>query len=286
MFGFVDDVVWKVGAAIRVQVNAYAGAAYAPHPNESLTEQQLLSKAAFFMHHFDMKNMRRARDTMAAAVERDPENPMALAMYSYTLLHSIPLATESIEDIDVDGVLAIADKAVYFGSSVDYAFHNRARIRLWLRRDHHGCTQDAKRALEINPGFHFAREDLALVDIFGVNALRGVERLEDIIRRLPAQPSTPYRLSILGIGYAILGDMASAMTHALDAYERKPMVRLHAIAYAAAASQDATIIGSAGFHTMVEHHGLRVRDATRFPFSQEKDTAMLAVMLQQTGLPE
>ncbi len=285
MFGFVDDVVWKTGAAIRVQVNAYAGAAHAAQPDQSLSGQQLLSKAAFFMHHFDTKNMSRARDTMAAAVAREPENPMALAMYSYTLMHSIPLAIENIEDIDVTGVLSLADKAVYFGAGIDYVFHNRARIRLWLRRDHQGCIQDAKRALEINPGFHFAREDLALVDIFANHTRRGVAGLTDIVGRLPAQPGTPYRLSILGIGHAILGDTALAMRRALDAYERKPMVRLHALAYAAAAAKDPTVTGSPGFRAMVEHHRLRVGDAARFPFARNEDTATLALMLRQSGLP-
>ena len=286
MFSFVDGVVGKVSAATRVHINAYAGAVYASQPDESLTVQQLLAKAAFFFHHFDAKNTALSRNTMTVAVAKAPENPMALAMQAYALMQTIPIAIERIEDIDVDAVMSFADRSVYHGPNVDFTFHNRARIRLWLCRDHDGCAQDARRALAINPVYHLANEDLALADIFGGNVARGVGNLEKIIKQGPAQPVTPNRLSMLGIGYAILGDMASAMAHSLDAYERKPVVRLHALAYAAAASEDATIVGSAEFRSMVENHGLRVRDAARFPFAQEEDTAMYAAMLQRSGLPE
>lgn len=286
MFAFVDDVVWRASAAIRVQVNAFAGAAYATTSNDSLTVQQLLSKAAYLMHQFDAANMKLAQETTETAVARAPENPMALSMYSYALMHSVPLAMNRVADIDSEKVLAIADKAVHHGPKVDYAFHNRARIRLWLRRDHYGCVQDARRALAINPGFHFATEDLALADIFGANVSTGVESLETIVTQFPTHPTTPYRRSILAVGYTILGDTPSALTHALDAYERRPAVRLHALAYAAAASGDISRTGSAEFRKMVDHHNLNVADAKRFPFEQEKETETLAAIFRQAGLPD
>lgn len=285
-FSFIDDVVDKVGAAIRVHVNAYAGAVYASRPDQELTLQQLLAKAAFLFHRFDAKGAELSRRTMAAAVAIAPEDPMTLAMHSYAMFQTIPLCIERIEDIDVEAVMSYADKSVYFGPNVDFAFHNRSRTRLWLRRDHDGCIMDAKRSLAINPGYHLANEDLALADIFGGDVARGLECLEETLMRFPAQPITPYRLSILGLGYAISGDTTSALRHALDGYERRPLVRIHALAYAAAASGDASVTGSPRFRDMVAHHGLSVRDADRFPFAREADTAALADMLRRSRLPD
>ena len=54
--------------------------------------------------------------------------------------------------------------------------------------------------------------------------------LEAVMRQVPEQPITPYRLSILGIGHALLGNRETALGYALDGYERKPLVRLHALA--------------------------------------------------------
>lgn len=286
LFSFVDDIVWQVGAAIRVQLNAHAGAGYSHLPDGELTGQQLLSKAAFHMHQFDPRSMAIAKASMAAAVEVEPNNPMALAMFSYALMQSVPLAMDSGDDIDADEVLSIADKAVEIGPKVDYTFHNRARIRLWLRRDHQGCRQDAKRALIINPGFHFAKEDLALADIFGGSVAAGVESLGSIVQNFPDHPTTPYRLSILSLGYTMLDDTKSALIHALDAYERKSIIRLHPLAYAAAAAGNTAITGSNEFHQIVEDHKLRVLDANRFPFADEATSSRLASILREAGLPE
>lgn len=286
LFGFVDEVVGKVGAAMRVHINAYAGAVYASQPDEQLTEQQLLAKAAYLFHHFDATNTALSRKTMNFAVAKSPESPMALAMQSYAMMQTVPLFIERAEDMDIDTVMSLADSAVYHGPNVDFVFHNRARIRLWLRGDLDGCAKDAKRALAINSNYHLAYEDLALVDIFGGNALSGAEKLEKIIEQVPAQPNTPYRLSILGIGYAIAGDMAAAVSHALDGYERKPLVPLHALAYAAAVAGDKTIVNTSEFKSMVQHHKMKISDAHRFPFARQDDTTKLATMLQQSGVPE
>ncbi len=285
-FAFVDDVVWRVGAAIRVHVNAHAGAALATRSNDGLSVQELLSKAAYFMHLSDSRSMQSARDAVGAALAKDPESAMALAMQSYALMYAVPLAAERAEDIDVRAILTIADRAVHLGPGIDYTFHNRARIRLWLRGDHRGCREDARRALAINADFHFAIEDLALADIFGAEPARGVTSMEDIIRQLPTHTSTPYRLSILAIGHVVLGDMASALSYARDAYERRPMVRLHALAYAAAAAGDATLTGTDEFRAMVAEHELCQADAARFPFARDADRAALAALLRRSGLPE
>ncbi len=286
IFSFVDGVVDKVSAAIRVHVNAYAGAVYASQSDDGLSIQQLMAKAAFFMHHFDAKNVALSRQTMSTTVARAQDNPMALAMHAYAMMQTIPLAIERVEEIDVDAVLSYANKAVQHGPNVDYVFHNRSRIRLWLRRDHDGCIKDARRALAINPGFHLAEEDLALADIFGGHATQGVENLAKLVNQAAAQPSMAYRLSILAIGHAIIGDMDAAISHAQDGYERKPLVPLHALVYAVAACDTPSIVKSAEFRSMVEQHGLTIDDASRFPFDQEEDKVAIADMLRRSGLPE
>ena len=285
VFDFVDEVVGSVSAAIRVHINTNVGAVYVTQPDVGLNLQQLLAKAAFCFNQFDARHSAISRKTMAVALAKASDNPMVLAMHSFALMQTVPLAIERVDDIDVEAVESFANKAVQQGSNVDWVFHNRARIRLWLRQDHDGCIKDATRALAINPVFHLANEDLALADIFGGNPSRGVEKLESIIRQAPTELTTPNRLSLLGIGYALAGDMVSATRHALDAYERTPLEPLSALAYAAAVSWDDDIVQSTEFRDMVEHHDLKVSDSTRFPFSRHEDTAVLAEMLQRSGLP-
>lgn len=284
LFGFVDDTISKISAAIRISINASAGLAYLSEPDETLSVQQLLSKAAVYMHHFDAKNAKLSCETMSAAIELAPDDPMVLAMQAYAMMQTVPLAIERAQDIDVDAAMSFADRSVYQGSNVDFVFHNRARMRLWLRADHAGCRNDAERALSINPGYHLAAEDLGLQKIFGGQISQGVAEFEAIMKQMPEQPITPYRLSILGIGYALMGDMTSAQKYALDGYERKPLVKLHALSYAAAASCSPEIVGSSEFQNMMVQHDLSTDDASRFPFATEEDRNKLAAFLHRASL--
>ena len=285
-FAFVDDVVWKVSAAIRIQINAFAGAALADVPDADLTVQQLMSKAAYLLHQFETATMESARQTLEQAYARQPENPMVLSMYSYALMQFVPLAMQRLGDIDVARIMSLADKAVQFGSRVDYAFHNRARIRLWLRRDHQGCIQDSRRALAINPGFHFAVEDIALAQIFGDDPGAGVVSLERLVQEFPTHPTTACRLSILALGYIALGDAERALAHAEDAHERKPAIRLHAIVYAAAASAVGDHTGRPAFGDMIRRLDLRTGDADRFPFASDERTKELVAAMRRAGVPD
>ena len=156
-------------------------------------------------------------------------------------------------------------------------------MRFWLRGDHEGCRNDAERALSINPGYHLAAEDLGLQKVFGGQIEQGVSEIEAILEQMPEQPITPYRLSILGIAYALLGDMTKARNYALDGYERKPLVRLHALAYAAASSDNEEIVGSPDFRTMMKQHSLSPQDASRFPFAKEADGQMLVALLHRAS---
>jgi adenylate cyclase len=286
IFDFIDEAVAKTSTALRAHFNAFAGAKYASHPDHTLTVQQLLAKAAFFFYHFDAPNAELSRKTMAIAVAKAATNPMAVAMQSYAIMQTVPLAIDWIEDIDSDTALSLADKSVNLGANIDFIFHNRANVRLWLRRDHPGCFADARRALEINPSYHLAREDIAIAEIFGGDRAKGLRQLEALIQQVPAEPITPYRLSILSIGLALAGDMEAARRHAKDGYERKPQVPIHAIAYAVSAAGDESVTGSRQFEELIKLHGLSASDAKRFPFTSGSDTNALADMLRQAGVPE
>jgi adenylate cyclase len=285
--GFLDDVVARISTALRFHMNAYAGAVYASRPDSELTFQQLLSKAAFFFYRVDAKSVEISRGTMEAAVAKAPEHPMALAMHAYAIMQTVPLAMGRVADIDADAAVSFADRSVDHGSNVDFVFRNRARIRLWLRRDHEGCRADARRALSINPRYHAAKENLSLADVFGGHATRGATRLAALLREAETEPfHTPYRHSMFGIAYALAGDGRAAVDHAREGYEQRPFIPVHALAYAIAASEDGFLTGADEFHAMIDRHGLTVRDADRLPFASESDALAVADRLRRPGLPE
>ena len=286
-FGFIDDTVAKINTGLRAHMNAYGGALYAAQPDEELTVQQLLSKAAFLFYHVDQKNVEQTRRTMETAIARAPKNPMALAMHSYAIMQTVPLAIERVSEIDVKKAMSFADRAIYHGSNVDFVHYHRGRTRLWLRRDHEGCRADANRALTINPDYHGAKEALALADLFGGRIECGISELKALLSEVAKEPyHTPYRHSMLGIAYRLLGDKQAAIYHGREGYEQKPFLPIHALAHAVAASGETTIINSAEFRAMIDHHALKISDADRLPFALESDHLAVADLLRRSGLQE
>ncbi len=285
-FDFLDRAVEKTDAALRTRINAFAGSEYVSAPNDSLSVQQLLSKAAYLFYQNDKLNSELARETMDAAYKKAPTNPMVLSMYAFAKMQSVTLAIEQANEIDTAAVLSLADKSVFLGSNIDVTFALRGLIRLWLSKDHTGCIADQMRALEINPNYHSAKRWAAEAKIFGDQREDGLRELDEVLSLVPEDPSNPVRHSYLAIGHVLAGNQDAAMKHATEGYDRKPLVRLHAIAYAAAAAGNTQITSSDRFLAMIEQHGVSTADADGFPFASESDTRLFAEKLRKAGVSE
>jgi adenylate cyclase len=278
---FLDRTVERVNVALRAHFNTYAGAAFAARPDNELNIQQLLTKAAYFIYRFDAENAARSRAVMEAAFKRSPDSAIVVAMYSYTLVQTVPLAIDRVLDVDAERAIRLADRAVSLGPDIDFVFHNRAKLRLWIQRDHDGCREDAQRILQINPTYHIAREDQACADIFSGNRAAGIRMLESLVEEVPREPLSPFRKSIIAIGYALEGNMAAALQSARSGFEEKPFVPIHAIAYAAAVSQDRKLARSQRFRALMRERHIEIRDAERIPLSDANDMARLKRLLEK-----
>jgi hypothetical protein len=76
------------------------------------------------------------------------------------------------------------------------------------------------------------------------------------------------------------------MLNAKEGFDRKPRVRICAIAYAAAAAGNRRIVSSDRFIGVVKQHRMSTADADRFPFASKSDTQLLAEKLRGAGVPE
>ncbi len=85
---------------------------------------------------------------------------------------------------------------------------------------------------------------------------------------------------------ALTGNHEAAMINAKEGFDRKPRVRICAIAYAAAAAGNCGIVSSDRYIRMVKQHRISTADADRFPFASKSDTQLLAERLRRAGVPE
>lgn len=283
---FIDDAAAKAATALRAQINAYGGAAVANRPDAELDLPDLLAKAAFFFYHHDAQSAELSQATMAAAVERAPENPMALAMRAWSIAQMAPFDLRPLPEPAAAEALDLAEKAVDHGPQVDFAFHCRAWLRLWLKADRSGCRADAERALRVNPGYHKGLQDRALADLFEGATATGVAALQAAVDEVPAEPITPLLLAMAGLGQLLLGDTAAARACAREGYETKPLARVTALAFAIVAADDADVVASPEFQAMCARRALSVSDAYRLPFADGATLDLFAARLRAAGLPE
>ena len=281
----VRDVARLVSGELRATINAYAGADAASLADDELDLNGLLSKAAFLFYRFDPKSTELSRVTMEHAMRKGPDNPMANAMMAWSLGHMVPFLEERAQDVDINRVMQLSDRAVDLGPRVDFVYHNRAWQRLWLKHDHDGCIADARRTQEINPDYHKGPQDQAVAEIFLGDTTTGIARLEDFMGKAPSEPVMPLILSFVGLGYLLLGDEAMALRFAEDGYERRPMIRVHSLVYAAAAASEDEITSTSDFRALVDRNSLTVSSAQQLPFRKANDLEMFVERLQRAGLP-
>jgi TolB-like protein len=281
----VRNVARLVSGELRTTINAYAGADAASLADNELDLNGLLSKAAFLFYRFDPKSTELSRVTMEHAIRKGPDNPMANAMMAWSLGHMVPFLEESPQDVDIDRVMRLSDRAVDLGPRVDFVYHNRAWQRLWLKHDHDGCIADARRTQEINPDYHKGPQDQAIAEIFRGDIRTGIARLEDFMSKAPSEPVMPLILSLVGLGYLLIGDEANALRFAEDGYERRPMIRVHSLVYAAVAASEREITSTSDFRALVERNKLTVSTAEQLPFRNANDLETFVARLQLAGLP-
>ena len=283
---FVEDAVRIASGELRVLLNAYDGSDIAQRPDEELEVGELLSKAAFLFYRHDPKSTELSRATMERAVALAPDNAMAVAMLAWSLAHMVPYLEDRVADVDVSRAMALADRAIDLNPRLDFAFHTRAWLRLWLRRDHEGCLADVARLLEINPDYHKGPQDRGLAEVFMGRPAEGIAMLGRVIGVAPAEPVVPLLEAVIAIGHLLLGQTEAARRHADEAYGRRPLMRLHGLVHAAAHSDDAGMTASPDFAAMVERLDLRAGDPFALPFATEDQAEMLADLLRRAGVPD
>jgi DNA-binding winged helix-turn-helix (wHTH) protein len=200
VFALIDHVTSWVYGAVRSHIYAFTGARFAEQPDDRLSIEELLWKAAYLLYRLDPDSSKAAQRTMEVAARLAPNNPMVLAVLAWSLAHTVWYGVDRIADVDVPRAMGLANKAVELGPRIDFVFCNRAHLRLWLKRDHEGCRTDAQRSLISNPGYHTGLLELSLADIFGGRPKAGADCLEVIINQVPADPLRPYFSAMAGLG--------------------------------------------------------------------------------------
>lgn len=140
--GLPRQITDKIGNVLRVHMFNHAGEDFLDQDDDELDTQELMAKAAYHMSRIQMRNRDVARNALAVAVKREPQNAMALAMRASAAVLSILQESRSKLPDPPEYCLELAERAVGIAPHIDFVMRTRGSLRLWLRGDHEGARAD------------------------------------------------------------------------------------------------------------------------------------------------
>ena len=211
---------------------------------------------------------------------------MALAMLGSTFSVPAYAGYGSINDIEAQRAIELANKAVSFGPNIDFVFQARAVVKIFLFGDLAGAKIDCERALKINPYFHSPQYVVAMIEILNGNTDIGIEQLIKCLKAVPDDPTVPISNSVVAIGHLISGENDKALQFAKEGYDLRPSLPICAVVYAVAASSNPEITDSENFKSMNRQLDLRSAIIKNLPFTRAKDVELLNSRLRKAGIPD
>ena len=276
----------KVASVLRVHMYNHAGENDIHRDNDELDTQGLLAKAAYHMSRIQLQNRDAARAALSLAIEREPDNAMALAMRASTsVLLVLQEGMSSIPDTP-DYCFELAERAVGIAPHVDFVMLTRGCLRLWLSADHDGARADFERALSISPVFHLAHQFMAVSEILTGEHASGIARVKKVMELgTTTNPRTPHYLALQALGQMIAGDSDIAALTARESYERAPGDPWCNYIYAAAVADQEEITSTERFRRMITSINLPFTHFRDLPFTDPRDIDMLERRLSLAGYP-
>lgn len=280
------QITERIGNILRVHMFNHAGEDHIERSNETLTTQELLAKAAYHMSRTTLQNRDAAREVLSIALEREPSNPMVLAMRASTAVISILQEGYAKLPDPPKYCLDMADRAVGLAPQSDFVSLTRGCMRLWFNADHHSARSDFERALEISPVFHLAHQFLATSEILSGEHVAGVERVKRFIALGEvSNPRYPHYLALLALGQVLAGEIDAAVQTSRESHERAPSDPWCSYVFAAAVADRDDLTSTPVFQDMIGNIALPFSHFRDLPFTDERNVKMLEKRLARAGFP-
>lgn len=276
----------RISNFLRIHMIMHAGEEYLSRDNGDLNTQELLAKAAFHLSHFRIHNWNAAREVLSLAVDREPENPLALAMRAHIATQMTPqVPFASIPD-DFDYCIDLSERAVWIAPEIDFVVRTRGNLRMWLKADHEGARADFSRALEINPVFHLALLALATSEMFCQEYEASIARFKKVMKlATTADALYPLYLALLALCQFLSGDADAALKNVQKSRERVPGDPWSNFVYAVVAADREKVTATVDFKRMVADIDLPFTHFRDMPFTDMRDVNRLEERLALIGYP-
>ncbi len=209
VFDLEDEISMSVAAAVRIRIKAKAFEKLRNTVNEALSVPQLLSKAAgYFVSSYGHND--EALETLKAALERKPDNAMAMAMMVFCRYRMFEFCVLDMP-ADVKEELSSGIKAALSADPSSFFAHLiAAMIQQDLRGDFDAALVHAETSLELNSSFSQATAMTGIAKFHLGEQDEGLQLLQNGIQAAPEDPHRFRHQRELALAHFIVGDEGRA----------------------------------------------------------------------------
>jgi tetratricopeptide (TPR) repeat protein len=176
--------------------------------DEELTVPELLSKAAGYFVSSYAHNAEVAA-ILRVALERMPDNPMAIAMMVFCRYRIFEFSPFAIPNDAQEALFAQSDRALALEASSYFAHLIAALIHQDIKGDYEAALIHAETALSLNPSFSQATAMAGIAKIHLGELEAGLRMLQNGIDAAPEDPHRFRHLRALAIGCLFAGGRAT-----------------------------------------------------------------------------
>jgi len=211
IFELEDEISRNVASAARIRIKVRAFETLRDTKNDELPVPELLSKAAgYFVSSYGHNE--EAAETLQVAMERDPDNSMALAMSVFCRHRMFEFSVFDIPQDTKAELVAQVHRSLSLDTSSYFANLIAAMIYQDVEGDYAAALGHAETSLELNSGFSMSTAMVGIVKIHSGDPELGLQMLQHAIDAAPEDPHRFRHYRELAIGHFISGDMRRAAT--------------------------------------------------------------------------
>ncbi len=222
MFEALDKAAVRISTGVRYEIYQHQTEKTKQIPIEKQTSQELMGEAGHILFHSKRADYEKSRELISIVVEREPENPMALAIAAWgRVMMEVICGYRAIAAEDGETGLEYIRRSIELNEVSDFAHMVYGRILLHWERDVSAAILEAERSLELNPGYVLAMGLMGAARIYSGDPDTGIEFSTKALEADARFPANHWFMEDISLGHFVREDYDAAVTWARRADQKE-----------------------------------------------------------------
>ncbi len=222
IFDAMDELAVRICSALRYEIYERETEKSKQRSVEEQSNQELMGQAGHILFQSRRADYEKSRELISIVIERDPDNPMALAIGAWgrTMLEVIcgygPIAPE-----DGETGMQYIRRSLELNERSDFAHMVQGRLYLHWERDTSAAILAAERSLELNAGFVLAMGLMGETKSFAGDPEAGIEYSTKAVETDARFPANHWFMEDIALGNFVREDYDATIEWAKRADQRQ-----------------------------------------------------------------